>query len=541
MPITTHCPKCNALFRLPDELAGRKVKCRNCTTVFSAPTVSEAEPVEEEIIQANLLPDEDPVPAAAGLARGARAAGAPVAVESAAGAADDEPRLARRSRAERRREPYPEPPARRGVDPWVLVGIIGGSLILVGSIVAVLVLPEQAPPPMMFAVKPAPPIGFAPGPGGGMGGGPPIMAPPVQNVPPLDVGKAIKISLDQGAYKGKHLLGPGDQTDPSRRQPCKLFLVPLEAGKTYLIDQIAPVQFFDSYLRLENPQGQEVARDDDGGGFPNARIRYTADQTAEYRVIATSLGGGQGEFTLQIRDVERVRLNAPGTAKGVLSRDDPQVFNLASSELIVRLDAGSTYRFECESADFKPHLRLAQERRQVVATAQPPVGDKVAFLYRANRTADFYLLVAAIAGGKSDQGSYTVTVEKTQLGAAAPKIAAPKIAAPKIAKNSIRSLVVTPKKEGQASDELTAEAEPKQYSFVALSNALYTIHVKAEGFVPYVRILNKNTGDLLQEARAKAGESDLEFTFQPTINGFVRVDVAADDKKAGRFTLNIRR
>ncbi len=37
MPIATTCPKCQALFRLPDELAGRKVKCQKCAAVFEAP------------------------------------------------------------------------------------------------------------------------------------------------------------------------------------------------------------------------------------------------------------------------------------------------------------------------------------------------------------------------------------------------------------------------------------------------------------------------------------------------------------------------
>lgn len=37
MPIATTCPTCQALFRLPDELAGRKVKCQKCAALFVAP------------------------------------------------------------------------------------------------------------------------------------------------------------------------------------------------------------------------------------------------------------------------------------------------------------------------------------------------------------------------------------------------------------------------------------------------------------------------------------------------------------------------
>jgi hypothetical protein len=59
-------------------------------------------------------------------------------------------------------------------------------------------------------------------------------------------------------------------------------------------------QQFDSYLRLENPFGQQVAEDDDGGGFPNAKIVYLVPQSGNYRIIATSFNGGLGAYDLII-------------------------------------------------------------------------------------------------------------------------------------------------------------------------------------------------------------------------------------------------
>ena len=38
MPISTTCPSCMALFRLPEELAGRTVKCQKCQNLFVVPT-----------------------------------------------------------------------------------------------------------------------------------------------------------------------------------------------------------------------------------------------------------------------------------------------------------------------------------------------------------------------------------------------------------------------------------------------------------------------------------------------------------------------
>src|SRR5262249_16668428 len=37
MPIATSCPNCKVLFRLADELAGKKVKCQKCQSLFVVP------------------------------------------------------------------------------------------------------------------------------------------------------------------------------------------------------------------------------------------------------------------------------------------------------------------------------------------------------------------------------------------------------------------------------------------------------------------------------------------------------------------------
>ncbi|MBI1829881.1 MAG: hypothetical protein HYR84_00355 [Planctomycetes bacterium] len=84
----------------------------------------------------------------------------------------------------------------------------------------------------------------------------------------------------------------------------KLFTVNLEAGKTYQIDMISAE--FDSYLFFESPDKKLLAQDDDGGGYPNARIIHKATQTGKFRVICTYFGGGGnlGNFTLTVRQTD---------------------------------------------------------------------------------------------------------------------------------------------------------------------------------------------------------------------------------------------
>jgi hypothetical protein len=80
----------------------------------------------------------------------------------------------------------------------------------------------------------------------------------------------------------------------------KVFLVELEAGKTYQIDMTSGN--FDSYLFLESPGKKLLAQDDDGGGYPSARIVHKATETGKHRVIASHFGGGGnlGEFNITV-------------------------------------------------------------------------------------------------------------------------------------------------------------------------------------------------------------------------------------------------
>jgi hypothetical protein len=79
----------------------------------------------------------------------------------------------------------------------------------------------------------------------------------------------------------------------------KMFLVEMEEGKTYQIDMKSTN--LDSYLYFESPDGKLLAQDDDGGGYPDARIIHKATKTGKYRVIASHFDGKLGEFTITVR------------------------------------------------------------------------------------------------------------------------------------------------------------------------------------------------------------------------------------------------
>jgi predicted Zn finger-like uncharacterized protein len=142
----------------------------------------------------------------------------------------------------------------------------------------------KVPPPNLDLMK-GPPKDFA----NDFKGGP--IGPPIG--PPPGGGKVV---LNQQAR-----LTPNDPIRDGKSH--KPFNIRFEQGRTYVID-MQSVEM-DSYLRLYDPNGIMVAQDDDGGGYPNARIVYRANQAGNFTIAATYFGGVRPEgatFLLTVRE-----------------------------------------------------------------------------------------------------------------------------------------------------------------------------------------------------------------------------------------------
>ena len=102
----------------------------------------------------------------------------------------------------------------------------------------------------------------------------------------------------QEAGKDLKVAGKLSADDPKdkviARSPHKVHEQALKAGSTYIIDLKS--RQFDSYLRLEDSTGKQLAQDDDGGGFPNARIVFKTPKDDKYRIIVTSFDGKNGDL-----------------------------------------------------------------------------------------------------------------------------------------------------------------------------------------------------------------------------------------------------
>jgi serine protease Do len=97
---------------------------------------------------------------------------------------------------------------------------------------------------------------------------------------------------------------PDDKVDKKRegKYYVKVEEVKLTAGATYTIELNTTDKGVDPFLILEDEKGKELARDDDGGGFPNARIVFSAPSDGTYRIICTTFNPNEtGAYTLTVR------------------------------------------------------------------------------------------------------------------------------------------------------------------------------------------------------------------------------------------------
>jgi hypothetical protein len=79
------------------------------------------------------------------------------------------------------------------------------------------------------------------------------------------------------------------------------YTISLEEGQTVVIDVTS--EDFDTYLDVENSDGDLLASDDDGGDAFNSRLNFTAPDSDLYTLIVRSFAGdADGTFTLTVEE-----------------------------------------------------------------------------------------------------------------------------------------------------------------------------------------------------------------------------------------------
>ena len=229
--------------------------------------------------------------------------------------------------------------------------------------------------------------------------------------------KAENLALKDGMAKVESSLKTDDEKDPVQKQPCKVFTVDFKSGQNYKIGMVS--KEIDSYLRLEDATGKELAKDDDSGGLVNARINFHCRMEGTYRVICTTFNGGTGPFTLTIQETPVAKPVAldlkDGTAKveakltGMDAMDAVQT-NSVCKVYGVKLAKGKSYQIDMMSKDVDSFLRLENSAgKELAKDDDSGDGRNARIQFACNEDGEYRIIATTFFGGL---GSFTLTVKE---------------------------------------------------------------------------------------------------------------------------------
>ena len=114
---------------------------------------------------------------------------------------------------------------------------------------------------------------------------------------------------DDKGLKVEGKLSPDDPKDKvMTKSPHQVHTMKMKQGQTYQIDLMS--RAFDAFLRVEDESGKQLAADDDSGGNLNSRIYFEVPRDGSYRLIATSLDGKAGPYTLTAKVASKTAVAA---------------------------------------------------------------------------------------------------------------------------------------------------------------------------------------------------------------------------------------
>ncbi len=274
MTLEIQCHKCSTRYRLGDDKAGKKVRCKRCQEVLTVPAADVS---------------DDPF-AVFDNPGGQDDGGDDLFGNFDMGAAFNEtptmPSVGGTKKKSKKKQP---PPRSNSGNTGLLVGLGVGALVLVGIAVGLFVI---------FAGK-----GFKFG-GGGDG-----LADGGGRVGFGELGDNANIRKENGS------LAPTDGT-LNAGEYFDAYTLEGQAGQRVSITQWS--EDFDTYLMLETPSG-EVYANDDAGGLKFSAIRMALPESGTYRILATSFEGAQtGNYELKIAQSAEVvaRIEQGNLAEG---------------------------------------------------------------------------------------------------------------------------------------------------------------------------------------------------------------------------------
>lgn len=208
-----------------------------------------------------------------------------------------------------------------------------------------------------------------------------------------------------GPQAGNGVLGGTDRRDSAGFYDD--FQFALEAGQRVRATANRPQgSALDPILEIYAPgSGQYIARDDDGGGFPNARIEFTAPRSGTYTIRVRAYGGTTGPYDIRIEPMTATAQaeTLRSVNQGRFNTSVPTIGGVHYRDYRIQLNSGQDIVLRMDSSDFDPVIRVfyaGQEGGSPLAVNDDFGGSlNSALLFRAPRTGTYTIRATELSHG----------------------------------------------------------------------------------------------------------------------------------------------
>ncbi|GAB4186742.1 MAG: hypothetical protein Fur006_26170 [Coleofasciculaceae cyanobacterium] len=247
----------------------------------------------------------------------------------------------------------------------------------------------------------------------------------------VNSGRAPRTAQRQGPDPGKNAptllalngsiitgsLGRGSSVLPVDNSFFDLYTFEGRVGQRVQIDMVS--REIDSYLILIDPNGNELAQDDDSGGSPNARIVATLPVDGTYLLMANSYEAGQaGTYALRARSTAVGNPNTLSQQRYILRQQGilgPGSFVLPADGSLFRVHtfegrAGQSVTISLASPDFRTYLALIDPVGQSIGETEQvsPNNNESRLSVTLPRTGIYRVIVNAY--DRRGRGRYILTI-----------------------------------------------------------------------------------------------------------------------------------
>jgi hypothetical protein len=349
--------------------------------------------------------------------------------------------------------------------------------------------------------------------------------------------------------------------------PCKIHVLKLAKDNTYLINMASTD--FDSFLRIEDSTGAQLAQDDDSGGNNNARIRFAPKKDDAFKIIATTFAGGEGNYTLTIKDLNApvaarpfpagkaplqeetkkakpkpspdgaVKLEAPTETKPVEIRGrlqegdfvDP-VHNQAAKIYDVELAEGTLYTITQSSQDFDAFLRIRDANGKELGSDDDSGGNLDARILFMPPTRGVYRVVAT--SFDDGRGNFQLVIRPaTEFGKAVKYD-------PDMIHDGAVAFFVPGKFTNQDAKDTVQQQSPCQIHQVKLEKGkTYVVGLFSSEMDSFLRLEDSKRNNLAEDDDSGEGLNS-RISFSPTEDGVYRVIATNLDGNLAAYILAIR-